>query len=721
MNMFTIIKKIIPLFLVVSLSCSQKSKEWLTVEQQFITLPLNIRPAPLWFWNDMPLDPTELTRQMEGCKEAGYGGLCILPYGGNLRPEYLTEPFFDMYRVCLEKARTLGIALILYDEYGWPSGTAGGTTRKGDNIARFKLKYPDYTSKYLDMVEYEPSKGTVFEAPLPNGQLMAIVAMDTLTCERIDLTNHATSGKLSWQTPDSGHWKIMFFTCADAANTLVDYLCPEAVGLYINMTHDEYYKRFSDYFGTTITSTFYDEISLRHARNGRMWTPAFNEKFETKYGFSPALFYPALWYDMGAETAQARNYLYGFRTELYAEGYPKLVSDWSIRHGVSGTGHQDNEETNNPVDTSGDLMKCFKYQDVPGIDKIGGDRPSERYCKIVSSAAFNWDHPLVMSETYGNLGNLGWDEMYAIAMDQYVKGVNLLIPHAVWYNPETIYYLPELSLRNPIYADSLRIFNDYLTRLNAVMQHEARWVGDVAMLYPIHTMQSEFCLSDPAHSRTGQGLDYVDVGVALFDSLGCDYMFLHPEVLDENCRIEGDKLLLENKTQHNTFTTMVVPACRTIALTNIEKIRDFAQAGGTVIFTSCLPEKATLTADDSSVKTIVKELLDNKKAILVAHPSPQQLMDALNQQSGKQHLHFASKTTLRNIHKQLHGKNLWFFANPDTTPKTVDMELAGIYRLEAWDPHTGKTGSEINITQKNGKTNFRLTLESSKSLFVIEK
>ncbi len=47
-----------------------------------------------------------------------------------------------------------------------------------------------------------------------------------------------------------------------------------------------------------------------------MWTPAFNQNFEKKYGYSPMKYYPALWYDIGPETAAARNALYGFRAQL---------------------------------------------------------------------------------------------------------------------------------------------------------------------------------------------------------------------------------------------------------------------------------------------------------------------------------------------------------------------------------------------------------------------
>ena len=709
------------ILVVVQVSCSIGSREWKLIEQNFQTTPLSVRPNPLWFWNDSRVEPAELISQMSGYKDAGYGGLSILPFGKGFGPEYLSDEYFDVYRVCIENAQKLGLSLWIYDEYGFPSGTAGDIN--GDGIGRFRQRYPTHTIKRLDKAEYKSKPEEIIERELAPEYLMAAVAMDTVTLERIDLISHIEDGKLKWQAPATGNWKVMLFTCVDAGNTIVDYMCPEAVNLYIGMTHEEYYKRFGEYFGTTIVGTFFDEPSLYYAE-GRSWTPDFNKKFEAKYGYSPALYYPALWYDIGTQTEQARNSLFGFRSELYAEGYTKLVSDWSIKHGLMATGHQDNEEIVNCVGTSGDLMKCFKYLDIPGIDKIGGRRPTEGFYKIVSSAAYNWDRSLVMSETYGAMGNIDWNTIFGIAMEQYAKGINILIPHAVWYDTNKVVFRPELSLRNPIYADSLRVFTDYLSRLNALMQNDARWIGDVAVLYPIHTMQSGHYMDGPlGYYRGGVAipeLDYVNVGVALFDSLGCDYMFLHPEVLDEQCRVIGDKLLLENKIQYNAFSILLIPACRTISLSNMEKIRDFAQAGGAVIFTSYLPQKATIASENEQVIAIIKDLMDNKKAIFVEKPAPESLKTAIELFPGKMALKFYSGERLRNIRKELHGKNIWFFANPEITSKTVEVELTGKFRLKSWNPHTGETNGKINVANKNGKTSFKLSLDGFQSLFLIE-
>ena len=705
---------LLPLFYV-------NGQKWKKLSDAFQNIPLEMRPAPLWFWNNSTIEIDELKRQMTDFKKAGYGGLSILPFGGDFKPAYLTEEYFKMYEVCMQEAEKLGLKLCIYDEYGFPSGTAGDIN--GDGFGRFKHKYSGYTNKRLDKTEYIPLSGKPFNIRISENGVMAVVAMDTVTFERIDLSGCVEKGDLSWNVP-SGSWKIMVFNCVNAGNSIIDYLDPQAADYYIGMTHDEYYKRFSGYFGKVAVGTFFDEPTMYYA-DGRTWTPALNDKFKAVYGFDPALYYPALWYDIGEETAEARNYLFGFRAQLFSEGYIKKVSDWSVAHGIYATGHLDQEEILNATGTSGDLMKSFKHLAVPGIDKIGGHRMAEKFYKIISSSAYNWDKSLVMSETYGAMGNIGWEKLFGIAMDQYAKGINMLIPHAVWYNTERVTFLPELSLRNPIYADSLNVFNDYLARLNVLMQNNARWTGDIAILYPVATMQGDHYFGGPLSYYEGgveiPYLDYTTLSTNLLDSLGYDHIYLHPEVLDTQCTVEKGKLKLHNKTQYNCFSTLFVPSSKTISLKNLEKIKEFALSGGTVIFTTQWPVQGTLAADSVAVRAQIEALSMMKNVYLIKDPSVPNLEEALSKCSERYDVKFL-RNPVRNIHKVLDGKNLWFFANPLNERKQIEVVLNGKFRLEVWDPHTGIISKEpVDVKYKQGKTIVTLELPAVKSLFVVEK
>ena len=707
---------------------------------EFKTPPTKFRPDPLWFWNNTDITKEGIDAQMPGFLEkCGYGGLAILPFGPNLTPKYLTEEYFERYKYAVEKAAELGLTLSLYDEYGFPSGSGGAIN--ADGVPRFRNRFPNLTMKRLDKIEEENRGGATYVSPVSKtGQLMAAVAMNADTKERIDLSGNITEETIVWKVPE-GNWKIMQFVCVADDDPNMDYLSEEAAKAYISMTHEAYYKRMPEFFGTTITSTFFDEPTLYRAQ-ARCWTPTFNETYIKKYGSSPALYYPALWYDIGPETQAARNALFGLRAELYAAAYPKAVSEWSKAHGIVATGHQDNEEIENPVGTSADLMKCFKYQDVPGIDKIGGDRPAEKFYKIVSSAAYNWDHSLVMSETYGAMGNIPWDTLYNVAMDQYSKGINMLIPHAVWFNDRDVTFEPELSHRNRLYNQGLYEFNTFLARLNMLLRNDDRFVTDVAMLYPIETMQGEHYFDGPLGAYAGgvkiPDMDYVQISQRLTNELGRDFQFLHPEVLQDACRVDKNGLTLANTKQYNTFRTLIVPSSKTISVANLAKILTFFEAGGQVIFTTQLPVKSTEPNADAQVVALMDKLLPEKlrssgephtnpaggRVVFLAKPGADALRNALARPSETFDVEFPEGIVpMRYIHKERAGKDIYYFANLNGKAFDSAVALRGKKRYELWNPHTGEVTALQPEYAKKGKDRVslvRLRVEPSQSVFLVE-
>lgn len=698
-------------------------------EKEFKNPSIEYWPRPLWFWNNTTVTVEGVEEQMQAYRDhCGYGGFGILPFGKDFKPVYLTEDYFKVYGKALEKAKELGLTMCLYDEYGYPSGSIG--FHNGDGISRFERKHPEQTYKRLDKVEEDVVGPVSYSKNIPDGKLMSVVAMEMNSLKRIELSDHISNEVLNWNAP-AGNWKIMFFASVKDPDYLVDYLDKAAVRNFIKMTHEKYYKHFKDYFGTVINGTFFDEPTMYRAQ-GRVWTEKFNEKFERKYGFSPKSLYPALWYDIGPATQSARNYLFGYRAELYAEGFTKEINDWSVAHGVSATGHQDQEEIANPISVSGDLIKSFKYLEIPGIDKIGGNRPAELVYKLVSSSAYNYDRRLVMSETYGAMGSwgddiwgkkkdLGWNQIFSIAMDQYAKGINMLIPHAVWYNIEKVTFKPELSHRNPLYADSLKVFNKFLSRLNYVMQKDGRHVADIAILYPIHSLQGDHHFDGPIDDYLGgveiPYTDYLNVSNLLTNYVGKDFTFIHPEVLDEKCQVVDGKLHLQNRINWEDFRVLIVPSCKTISVRNLQKINEFYEQGGTVFFTTRLPSKAIEEGKDEEVtKTITKIFPEgdnssnivhssNKggKAVFIRKPNGQNLREKLDQTIENFDVDYPVNEDIRYIHKVIDGQEVFYFANIGNKFIDIPITLSGRMNLEKWNPHNGsietlKTKKNQNIT-----------------------
>lgn len=696
--------------------------------ESFVNADDQYRPYPLWFWNNSTVTKEGVREQMKKMKElSGYAGVGILPFGRDFKPEYLSDEYFDIYGEVIRLAKELNMKLWLYDEYGFPSGSIG--YYNGDSRSRFVEKYPEFAMKSLFKTEYNVRGNSTLEVTLPaEGQIMSVVALDTVSKERIDLTDKLNGYSLSWKSP-KGQWKVIAAICKPDGEPLLDYMDEQAAIYFTEMTHHVYYEHFKDAFGEIIVGSFFDEPTL-YRMGGRNWTPRFNEKFQAKHGFSPTSLYPALWYDIGEQTREARNYLFGMRTDLYAEGYTKVVSDWSTAHNIRATGHQDNEEIVNPVGTSGDLMKCFKYLDIPGIDKIGGSRPTEKFYKVVSSAAYNWDKSFVMSETYGDMGDISWETIYSVAMDQYTKGINVFIPHAVWYNDRKVTFKPELSYRSPKYGDGLYDFTTFVARLNVLLANEGRIVNNVAVYYPIEAMQGEHYFDGPLHFYRGgveiPDMDYAEVGYMLSDTLGRDYTFIHPEVLNEKCKIQAGSLRLDNQIQWNNFDVLIFPSCKTISLNNLQKAVDFYHSGGTLVFTTQLPAAGTKAEDDARVKTLMSKLFPDGgntatdksggKAYFLRQPSSDKLGSILNGVNGE--IQF-NGSPLRNMTKEINGKKVYYFANPTSGNVSTSVALNKVFEPELWNPHTG-TIEKAQYTKSNGKVTVDLQLQPYTSVFVVE-
>jgi hypothetical protein len=583
----------------------------LVTPEQFQNPPLTSKSRPLWFWNKATRTTAEIQEQMQKCRdESGYYGFGILPAAA---PEkYLTEEYFARYGEAVRTAAKLGMKLCLYDEYWFPSGSAGG---------QFCKRFPELGLKTLSMQAEDVQGPKRYVTTLPPGKLMAAVAMSQTTLQRVDITGQATSqGQLVYDVP-AGPWKLLLFTCTRAEKvSLMDYLDATAVRKFLEITHEEYYKRFKEYFGTTLDSAFYDEPPLYRANT---WTEGFNEKFVKRFGRSPVLLYPALWLDIGPETASARNALFGFRADLFATEYIKTLDDWCRAHKIQLTGHMDQEQIVNPTCVSGDLLKVFQHQAIPGVDEIGHFGRTQRAFKLISSAAYNWDKPLVMSETFGAMPNPPVDMLYRIAMDQYAKGINFLVPHAVWLEDKKIMFPPELSWRHPTYGPALPAFNRYVGRLNLLLQG-GRHVADVAVLYPIATLHAAYRFDAGNPYEGGPPVaeaDYLDVGETLALDLRRDYTFLHPETLDRRCEVKDKTLCLENPVNHEAYRVVVLPGAKVAFASNLRKIRTFFDAGGSVIATGRLPDQSAEPGLDGEVRETVRHIFGVDPAGAVA-PRP---------------------------------------------------------------------------------------------------
>ena len=476
-------------------------------------------------------------------------------------------------------------------------------------------------------------------------------------------------------------------------------------------------------------------------------------------------YYPALWYDIGPQTAAARNALFGFRAELFAENFIKRLNDWCAAHHLEFGGHLDQEEPLNPTPLTGDLMKVFKYQTLPTVDDIWWYGRSNVSYKIVTSAAFNYDHPIARAETYAAYRGLTDKIAFQVAMDQFAMGINSQIP-ARTVQPKR----PEL--------------NDYVGRLSYLLQH-GRHVADVAVLYPIASLHAQYHnvggvqfplaegeqppqIMETAYAREGGpafGMDYQDIGEALFRGLRVDYTYLHPEVLVERCIVDGKKLILNNRENREEYRVLILPAGDTLSVAAAAKIKEFYDEGGMVIATGMLPTRSrgirqgqrSATGHRRRLRRLARRTVEGRCAARAGPPEFLRVLVLRQEEQGRrtgafsaQHASVADglrseagasardvdiqeplgalragneyEGALTYIHKVKDGRDIYFFANSSLKDVDTKVVLRGKKALSIWNPHTGgQEPAEFTQSEANGQpvTMVRLVLPSVSSLFFI--
>jgi hypothetical protein len=644
-------------------------------------------------------------------------------------PGYFTDAWFDRVEAALRFAKESGRTATFYDEVGFPSGMA-------DHTAPIR-----YHRKLLTRVQASAAGDGSLKLPPVEGIVQAIVATDG-SGRRVDLTNQATAAGLAWRPPSPG-WRLEAYTLEGAKSTgasvdyygAVDYMDPEASGWYIDQTYERLVPRLRPYLGSTITMSFFDDVG--YFPNEKTWTAGVGSRFKAITGKDPAAYYPALWSDIGPETAAARVGFFKARAQLLGEGLPKQATEWARRYGVKSSGHAPGQYDPQPTDMSGDPFLFYKHVDIPMVDVIFGHGLGRDGFKLISSEAQVSDKPIVAAENFTAGGD---DNGYRRTIEVLVRGMNRFVTSdRPWFEP----------IGKP--AD----FAEWLGRCCMMLQG-GRHVADVAIMYPIESLQAFYRFDAP---ENGPGLpdghfisddhDYRAVGEMLLDELHRDFTFLHPDDMGSpKLKVERGRLVIDNKVNRETFRAVVLSGGEVRSLGALRKLKAFYDAGGVVLATSRLPFKSAEFGGDGEVRRIIGEMFGvdptgvqsadipihrNKtggRAIFVKDPTSARLNQALASLGVSADVDIEQDPTptagngvLSYLHRERDGAQVYFFGNSSGEGVDTFVRVRGRQKLEAWDPHTGKSRRPLRteFVRHSGEVYTRapLSVGALRSLFLV--
>jgi len=302
-----------------------------------------------------------------------------------------------------------------------------------------------------------------------------------------------------------------------------------------------------------------------------------------------------------------------------------------------------------------------------------------------------------------------------------------------------------------------RNIGTFIGRLGYMLRG-GRHVADVAVLYPIASLQADYNFNAKRNPGSQSGgtvpgaNNYMDIGLMLSHSLRVDYTFLHPEVLLARCGFERGRLVLNNKENREEFRVLILPAGDTLSADTAKKLLEFYRGGGAIIGTLKLPAQSAEFGRDKEVQAMTAEVFgtsfeDSKSYSLKSNSAggrgyfvPQPDITILNtilkevdpvrdvdiQEPPLWPVKLDSNYdgALTYIHKVRAGRDIYFFSNSSDNAVDTKVVLRGDKNLTIWNPHTGGVEkAETAKSQSGGQpvTTVHLVLPAVTATFFVQE
>jgi hypothetical protein len=507
-------------------------------------------------------------------KDRGLGGVvCNVAFHGYLQ----SEENWKKLAAGVDACAALGMTVWIYDEEGYPSGSAGGLVLK-ENPALEALA-----------LAYDPSRS------------------DPLFLRPAYEFTH----------PSNNYY---------AARRYINLLDDRADRSFIAHTHDAYYRHLQRHFGKTIQAMFTDEPSLVAVNLGHLpdeirkkvrvidsidpavrplptvpWSYDLADRYRERYSEDLTAQRKSLFVGHTAEDRRVRTQFWGLVADLVADRYFGTIQKWCAGHGIASSGHTLWEEDlmHHPA-LDGNKLKALTRMDIPGLDVLSSDPEAVIYsgwmtAGLPSSAAILNGGRRVMTEVSdfaqtmgGGLASLA--EMQATAAWQAAWGVTEF----------TLYYSLD---KRP--ADEYRAYGTYIGRLNALLK-PARMARDVLLYYPVRDLWAEYLpVAEPlqlaSQSPRAQRIvaSFVRLGQALQRSQIPFAMIDHENLAA--ARPGADSSLAIGPYR---FTTLVLPADVELPQPAAGVVERFRAQGGRVAAETGPPGSLTQAALVAAIRPV---------------------------------------------------------------------------------------------------------------------
>ncbi len=656
--------------------------------EQFLNPDASYRPAPFWIWNE-EMKGEEVNRQMKTMKEHGFGGGFAHVRQGLVTP-YMEEDYFKCWGECMEFCKKEGLKLYMYDENGWPSGSAGGLVAEKINGTLLT------TVKY----QFQDANGVRFhiENRAQNYPIMAVYAYDGSENSVKRIESYDLSAEELAKISD----KFVLIYRRDDDGGYPDVSRKDITQAFIETTYDEHYKRFGEEFGKTIPAVFSDEACITgYERDAIVYSEDLSEKFYEMHGYRIEDNLPAVYENFKGDFAHpAEKIRYDYNVamgQLWIDNFVKPITNWCAAHGVAWTGHD--QEHHWPTTKVGLFteQRTYAYRQWPGMDWLLCDALREDNAwndtflmHEVRSAANQFNKEKTIVEAYGAAGwHATFKDFKRIADWLLVNGLNFFCQHLTHYSiigarkrdcPQSI------DWRQP-WWDEYTEYNDYLTRAGVALT-TGKMEQRILYMNPSTTGYLVPISQQSKHLNHTKGFDVITTP-DMYDFLESmqrmqdeqwDYDIGEEFTMEDFGRVDGKQIVIG---QGKYDVVVLSDSMKNIRRATVDMLTQFAKAGGKIIATGNAAEYI------DGVRC-PEELAEFRKLWTIVNGC-EGLLDELDKILPKRVT--SSNGWVRGIafmRRQVEdGREIYFFTNHSLKEFNTKITLKG-RSVTRWDLYTGE-------------------------------
>lgn len=488
-------------------------------------------PNLMWFWNDV-INKDEIEFQIKEFKKSNIYEFFIHPLWG-YNGSYLTEEFFDKIKFAVKVAKENGMKFWIYDEYNWPSGTAGGYVLRDNpetiGTVLLTAMVTLYAGQSLSMSIQGELVGVQLEYINKNSKIEDVT--DRAKVEKVDgqtyvfcdinsgctVNAYVTYAAITKGICASGMWASFSWY----QGGYLDTNDRAAVKVYLDSTYEKYKDAIGEEFGKTVLGVFSDEANNMSFFDSRYyrgsfgvdtvkispWSKNFLEEFKKDNGYDLRPYVYTINTDKtDDESLKVKFDFWKTATRMFSENYFGQIAEWCEKHNLILTGHCSGEESVTfHAYQMGDFYESLSKYHYPGIDNLFskeyvGELMLTVNAKLAATVGKLCRRERIMCETFSGSGwDMKMEDAKRVISRLITHGINMIQYMGAYYSLNEsrkrfpLGYPPSHNYNNPLfkYYDAL---NDYTARLSFVSS-KSTMAGKTLIVLPMTAVKMQNSLA----------------------------------------------------------------------------------------------------------------------------------------------------------------------------------------------------------------------------------